>query len=86
VADDAARGRDHALGPELEPDVVSAFNRVQAAPAAKPRFGFSLPILRPSSRPMFAGVAAAAIVLALVVTAFATSCRCSSQRRLSRSP
>jgi len=71
MADDARAVATMLSAPELEPDVASAFKRVKAAPAAKPRFGFSLPILRPSSRPMFAGVAAAAVVLALVVTAFA---------------
>jgi len=37
MADDARAVATMLSGPELEPDVVSAFNRVQAAPAAKPR-------------------------------------------------
>src|SRR6267143_1842213 len=71
MADDARAVATMLSAPPLEPDVASALKRVQSAPAAKPRFGFSLPILGPSKRPMFAGVAAAAVVLALVVTAFA---------------
>ena len=71
MADDARTVATMLAAPELEPDLASAFKRVRSAPAAQPRFGFSLPILRPSSRPMFAGLAAAVVVLALVVTAFA---------------
>jgi len=71
MADDARAVATLLAAPDLQPDVASAFKRVQSAPAAKPRFGFSLPILRPSSRPMFVGVAAAAVALAVVATAFA---------------
>jgi len=71
MADDAHAAATMLSAPELQLDVANAFKRVQAAPAAKPQFGFSLPILRPSTRPMFAGLAAAAIVAALAVTAFA---------------
>jgi hypothetical protein len=71
MADDARAVATMLAAPELEPDLASAFKQVQTAPAAQPRFGFSLPILRPSSRPMFASLAAAVVVLALVVTAFA---------------
>ena len=70
MADDARATATMLAAPELKLDVASAFKRVQAAPAARPRFGFSLPILRPASRTMFAGLAAAVVVLALVVTAF----------------
>lgn len=70
MADDARTAATLLSAPELQLDVTTAFKRVQAAPAAKPRFGFSLPILRPSRQPMFA-VGAAAIVVALAITAFA---------------
>lgn len=70
MADDARAATTLLAAPELKLDVASAFQLVQTAPAAKPRFGYSLPILNPASRPMFAGLAAAAVVVALVVTAF----------------
>ncbi len=71
MADDARAAATMLAAPELKLDVASAFKSVQAAPAAKPRFGFSLPILRPSTRPMFVALAAAVVLAALVVTAFA---------------
>ena len=71
MAEDARAVATLLSAPRIEPDVASAFERVLSAPAAQPRFGFTLPILRPSSRPMFAGLAAAVVVLALVATAFA---------------
>jgi hypothetical protein len=71
MADDARAVATLLTAPELNTDVAAAFNRVKAAPAAKPRFGFSLPVLRPASRPMFAGMVAAVAAAALVVTAFA---------------
>lgn len=71
MADDARAVATMLAAPDLAPDLASAFKRVQTAPAAKPRFGFSLPILRPAMRPMFAGVAAAAVLVVLVLTAFA---------------
>jgi hypothetical protein len=70
MADDARTAATMLSAPELKLDVATALKRVQAAPAAKPRFGFSLPILRPSTQPMFAA-GAAAIVVALAITAFA---------------
>jgi hypothetical protein len=70
MADDAQAAATLLSAPELKLDVTAAFKRVQTAPAAQPRFGFSLPILRPSTRPMFA-IGAAAIVVALALTAFA---------------
>ncbi len=71
MAEDARAVATMLAAPELKIDVASALKRVEAAPAAKPRFGFSLPILSPVARPMLAGLAAAAILVALVVTAFA---------------
>jgi hypothetical protein len=70
MADDARAAATMLAAPELRLDLASALKHVQAAPAARPRFGFSLPILRPASRPMFAGLAAAVVALALVATAF----------------
>lgn len=71
MADDAREVATLLAAPELKVDAASAFQRVQAAPAAKPRFGFSLPILRPASRTMLVALAAAALLVALVATAFA---------------
>src|SRR6266853_1915131 len=71
MADDAQAAATMLSAPELKLDVATAFKRVQTAPAAKPRLGFSLPVLRPSTRPMFAGFGAAAIVVALAITGFA---------------
>ena len=71
MAEDARAVATMLSAPELSVDVAAALKHVQAAPAAKPRFGFSLPILSPATRPMFAGLAAAVVVLALVATAFA---------------
>jgi hypothetical protein len=71
MAEDARTVATLLAAPDLQLDVTSALKRVEAAPAAKPRFGFSLPILSPAARPMFVAVGAAAILVALVVTAFA---------------
>jgi len=71
MAEDARAVATLLATPDVKVDAASAFQRVQAAPAAKPRFGFTLPILRPASRTMFAGLAAAALLVVLVATAFA---------------
>ena len=71
MADDARAVATLLATPSLNVDTASALERVQKAPAARPRFGFSLPILRPAARTTFAGLAAAAVLVALVVTAFA---------------
>ena len=57
--------------PELRVDVASAFNRVRSAPAARPRFGFRLPVMRPRSRPVVLAFATAVAAVALLVTAIA---------------
>jgi hypothetical protein len=57
--------------PDMKVDVASAFGRVRSAPAAQPRFGIRLPILRPASRPVMGVLAAATVILALVVTGVA---------------
>jgi hypothetical protein len=71
MAEDARAVATLLGAPELEVDAASALKRVQAAPAAKPRFGFSLPIISPASRTTFAAGLAAVMLVALVVTAFA---------------
>jgi hypothetical protein len=57
--------------PELRVDVASALNRVRSAPAARPRLGFRLPVMRPGSRPMVLAFATAVAAVALLVTAIA---------------
>lgn len=71
MAEDARAVATLLATPDVKVDAASAFQRIQAEPAAKPRFGFTLPILRPASRTMFAGLAASALLVILVATAFA---------------
>ncbi len=71
MAEDARAVATLLATPDVKVDAASAFQRIQAAPAARPRFGFTLPILQPASRTMFAGLAAAALLVVLVATAFA---------------
>jgi hypothetical protein len=71
VAGDARAITSLLAEPELKVDVASAFNRVRSAPAARPRFGFRLPVLRPGSRPMVLAFAATIALAGLVVTAIA---------------
>jgi hypothetical protein len=71
LADDARAVAGVLAVPDLKVDVASALNRVRSAPAAQPRFGFRLPIMRPASRPILGGLAAAAVIVALVVTGVA---------------
>ena len=71
LADDAKAVAGALAVPDLKVDVASAFSRVRGAPAAQPRFGIRLPIVRPASRPVMGVLAAAAVVLALVVTGIA---------------
>jgi hypothetical protein len=71
VAGDARAITSLLAAPELKVDVASAFNRVRSAPAARPRFGFRLPVLRPGSRPMVLAFAATIALAGLVVTAIA---------------
>ena len=71
VADDARSITSLMAAPELKVDVASAFKRVQAAPAARPRFGFRMPVVRPGSRPMALAFAAAVAVVALLATVIA---------------
>lgn len=71
VADDARVAVDHLAVPAGKFDTESALRRMSASPVARPRFGFRLPVMRPASRPMFAGALAAVAVVAMVITAFA---------------
>jgi hypothetical protein len=70
LADDAGVVAAALAVPDMKVDVASAFSRVSAAPA-QPRFGLRLPIVRPASRPVMGVLAAAAVILALVVTGVA---------------
>jgi hypothetical protein len=71
VAGDARAITSLLAAPELKVDVAAAFNRVRSAPAARPRFGFRLPVVRPGARPMVLAFAAVIATAALIVTAIA---------------
>jgi hypothetical protein len=71
LAEDARAVAGVLAVPDIKVDVASAFNRVHSAPAAQPRFGIRLPIVRPASRPVMGVLAASAVILALVVTGVA---------------
>ena len=71
MAEDARAVAILLAAPDVKVDTTSAFQRIQSAPAAKPRFGFTLPILRPASRTMFAGLAAATVLVVLAAATFA---------------
>jgi hypothetical protein len=71
VSEDAIAITSLMAAPDLKVDVASAFNRVQSAPAARPRFGFRLPVLRPGSRPMMLAFAAVVAAIALLATVIA---------------
>ncbi|HEY0831261.1 MAG TPA: hypothetical protein VGE99_08960 [Candidatus Dormibacteraeota bacterium] len=71
VSKDALAISSLLTAPELNVDVASAFNRVRTAPAARPRFGFRLPVMRPGSRPLVLAFATTVAAIALLVTAIA---------------
>jgi hypothetical protein len=71
LADDARAVAGAMAVPDLKVDVASAFSRVRSAPAAQPRFGIRLPIVRPASRPVMGLLAASFVAVALVVTGIA---------------
>jgi hypothetical protein len=73
MAEDAQAVAGVLAVPDLKVDVASAFSRVRSAPAAQPRFGIRLPLMSPASRPALGALAAAAVILALVVTGAADS-------------
>ena len=68
MAEDARTANALLAVPSGTFDATAAYKRLSGAPAAKPRFGFRLPILRPASRPL---VAAFALVIAVAVVATA---------------
>src|SRR6202140_5710352 len=68
VSNDALAISSLMSAPELKVDVASAFNRVRSAPAAQPRFGFRLPVMRPGSRPFVLAFATVVAALGLVRT------------------
>ena len=71
VAGDARSITSLLAVPEARFDVGRAFERVRTAPAAQPRFGFRLPVLPPTSRPMKLVLAAAVAAIALLAVALA---------------
>ena len=71
IAEDARAVAGVLTLPDIKVDIASALSRVRSAPAAQPRFGIRLPIIRPASRPAMGIVAAAAVIVALVVTGVA---------------
>lgn len=71
LADDASFAAALLAAPDLKVDAGAAFKHVQSAPAAQPRFGIRLPLLRPIARPTFIGLAAAAVLVALIGTVIA---------------
>jgi hypothetical protein len=71
LADDARFAASMLAAPDLKVDASSAFKHVQSAPAAQPRFGIRLPIMRPSSRPILGGLAAAAVLVLVMATGLA---------------
>lgn len=71
LADDARFAASMLAAPDLKVDSGSAFKHVQSAPAAQPRFGIRLPIMRPTSRPILGGLAAAAVLVLLMATGLA---------------
>lgn len=71
LADDASFAANLLAAPELKVDAGAAFKHIQSAPAARPRFGIRLPIMRPASRPIWGGLAAAAVLVVFIATGLA---------------
>src|ERR1700681_3402542 len=71
VSQDARAISSLLTAPELKLDVASAFGGCRPPPAARPRFGFRLPMMRPGSRPLVLAFATAVAAIALLVTAIA---------------
>jgi hypothetical protein len=72
VAGDAAHITSLLAAPDMKVDVASAFDRVRSAPAARPRFGFRLPVMQPGRRPLVLAFAATLSAVALLATALAS--------------
>ena len=71
VSEDAGSVASLLTVPEAKVDVAAALSAVLSAPAARPRLGFRLPIVRTTSRPMMLGFAAALAAVALLATVIA---------------
>jgi hypothetical protein len=71
AADDARAIANLLAVQEPAINVSRALDRVRSAPSAQSRFGFRLPVLRPSSRPVMIAFAAAVAAVALIATAIA---------------
>jgi hypothetical protein len=71
VASDAKAIASLIAVPDASVNVARAFQRVRSTSAARPRFGFRLPLVRPGSRPMIVALAAAVSAVALLVVAVA---------------
>ncbi|HYM95967.1 MAG TPA: hypothetical protein VET26_01580 [Candidatus Sulfotelmatobacter sp.] len=71
VASDARAVSSLLAVPNANVNVARAFERVRSAPAAQPRFGFRLPLVRPGSRPMMVALAAGLAAVALLVVGLA---------------
>jgi hypothetical protein len=71
VASDAKSIASLLAVPDAGVNVARAFQRVQSTSAARPRFGFRLPLVRPGTRPMIVALAAAVSAVALLVVALA---------------
>jgi hypothetical protein len=75
---DTIAGDAHAIEallavPAAKVDVARALKRVGSTPAARPAFGFRLPMLPPLSRPVQLGFAAVVAAVALIVVAVASN-------------
>lgn len=70
-ADDARFAATALAAPDLKVNVGSAFKHIQSGPATRPRFGIRLPIIRPATRPILGGLAAAAVLVLLIATGLA---------------
>lgn len=71
VSEDARSVASLLAVPDVKVDVARAFSQVTSAPAAQPKFGIRLPLVRSTSRALVLAFAAALAMLALVVTAVA---------------
>ena len=71
VSDDARSVASLLAVPDVKVDVARAFSQVTSAPAAQPKFGIRLPLVRSTSRSLVLAFAAAVAMLALIVTAVA---------------
>src|SRR5260370_25218596 len=69
MAEDARAVATLLATPDAKVDAASAVQRIHAAPPAKPRFGFTLPILRPAARTTFVGLPPPTLLAVLAANA-----------------